>query len=363
MRCLLYLLLLMPSIAFSQVNISGRVIDSNKTPVANANVFLSNATIGKRTADDGTFMLTNVKPGQYTVVVSSIGYETHSQNILVNAGDMRLGDITIKSKVTQLQEVKINPGQWDRDYAIFKHLFLGSSDDAQQCEIINPDVLDFDNDRTAKIFSASSNDFLIIVNHALGYNVKYLLSKLTMDYNQGELFYEGSVLFEDLGGTPSQQKRWKKKRLEAYQGSTMHFLRSVRQTQLDENNFVVYNLIRKPNPKWTSGIHDKWLQTLVKTPLQANQIAGLTDKKGIYALSDTVCLYVMYTKKRDNSYNAVSSSLNMPGYLSSIITFAEAYTFFDDNGVILNPGSCIFEGSWGKSTVADLLPVDYDPTQ
>ena len=51
----------------------------------------------------------------------------------------------------------------------------------------------------------------------------------------------------------------------------------------------------------------------------------------------------------------------IPQYITSIVSFEEQYAFFDNNGIIINPQSVIFEGEWGKSRIAELLPVDYEP--
>jgi hypothetical protein len=54
--------------------ISGKVVrNDSKSSVAGANVFLSNSSYGTATNTDGTFTLNNVRPGQYTLVISHLG--------------------------------------------------------------------------------------------------------------------------------------------------------------------------------------------------------------------------------------------------------------------------------------------------
>lgn len=63
LKHLLLLLLLLPSLCFAQVQISGKIINADdKKPVANASVFLNNAIVGDKTADDGTFTLRKARP-------------------------------------------------------------------------------------------------------------------------------------------------------------------------------------------------------------------------------------------------------------------------------------------------------------
>jgi hypothetical protein len=83
-RFFVFLLLLSPIVAFCQVSITGQVKDvTTKKGVENASVILSNTSTGGRTAANGSFNLQNVKPGQYDLVVSIIGYEKYHQTITV----------------------------------------------------------------------------------------------------------------------------------------------------------------------------------------------------------------------------------------------------------------------------------------
>jgi hypothetical protein len=244
---------------------------------------------------------------------------------------------------------------------IFKEEFLGLSAMASQCKILNPDIVDLDYDKSAQRLTGSSLDFIEVENKALGYKIKYLLNNFTKDYKAGLLYFEGSALFEEMKGTAKQQRHWVKNRRLAYEGSSMQFLRSVVGNSVDEAGFKVLRLIRTLNPDY-KGIGEKYKQTLVNKPLSVTDYAALTDAKGIYALKYSDCLYLMYTKRRDNSPDGkVVQSLTMPNYLTTILTITRPYILFDSNGIILNPADIITEGSWGKSRIADMLPVDYLP--
>jgi uncharacterized membrane protein len=132
LRFSLLFILLLPSVCFAQLKITGKIVNTDdKKPVANASVFLNNASIGNKTANDGTFILNNVRPGQYDLIVSIVGYERHSQSILVNSSNINLPEIALKPKTIELNEVKIKPDpNWERYYAQFKHQFLGTTANA-----------------------------------------------------------------------------------------------------------------------------------------------------------------------------------------------------------------------------------------
>jgi len=367
LKILALLLLLIPGVCLAQIKITGKVINTaDQKPIANASVFLNNAIVGDKTADDGTFTLSNVKPGQYTFIVTAIGFETHSVTLMAGAANIVLADMSLAPKTIMLQEVSIRPDpNRQRNYDDFKRLLLGTSENAAQCKILNPDVVDVDFDPKTMILSASSNDdFIEFENNALGYLIRYKLTKFSYDA-KGVFYYEGISVFQEMKGSNSQQRKWEKRRQAAYLGSSMHFLRSVITVQTDNEGFKVLRLIRKPNPDYKEGSlgnNYKYIQSLyTKPPLELADFAHPTDRAGLFAIGFTDCLYIIYTRKREETDRSVYHPAEIPNYPVTILTFDEPYAFFDSNGIIANPHSTIFEGDWGKRRMAELLPLDYEP--
>jgi hypothetical protein len=240
---------------------------------------------------------------------------------------------------------------------MFREEFLGRSENARQCKILNPKVIGFDYDELTTELTASSSDYIEIENKALGYKIKYQLTNFTKDYSKGFVYFEGYAFFEDLPGSKSQISRWKKNRMSTYDGSSMQFLRSVIANRLKDDAFKILRLIRKPNPDYKGGPNNRYIETLVTTPLELNDFVQLTAIKGQYALSFKDCLCIMHEMKPAHK----GDTELIPQYLNTIVTLVEPYAYFDNNGIIINPQSTTFEGEWGKSRVADLLPVDYEP--
>jgi hypothetical protein len=381
--------------SIAQAIISGRVLNrGDKKPVADASVFLSNATIGSKTADDGTFTLRNVKPGKYELVVSIIGFETYRQTVIINNNKLSLNNIEMSPKTFLLKEVRIKAGidaNWQRKYKWFKDDFLGTSYLANYCKILNPAVLDLDFDETTNTLTASSYDFLEIENKALGYKVKYLLDKFVKEGSK--IHYEGSVLFEELKGTPLQERHWQNRRQEVYEGSIMHFLRSALNNRIDEEGFRVLQYAIYKNPQRPpDSLIDAWitrfkklksksskykdslsfwveqarlpkmLQTLMHFPLNKNDVIRPTDQEGVYALAcENDALHVTYNKDHHFPKNGRLTQLDDPGNNEvTIINFDAPYIFFDNNGWVINPGGFSFFGAWGRYRAAGLLPVDYE---
>jgi len=107
----------------------------------------------------------------------------------------------------------------------------------------------------------------------------------------------------------------------------------------------------------------KYKETLYRMPLRPEQVVGKTDQPGIYTLAFPEYLYVTYTKKRElQDFKDVYRPLDMENWETSIITLYKPYAVFDANGAVVSSQSTLYEGTWSKNKVAELLPVDYMPS-
>ncbi|WP_418182954.1 TonB-dependent receptor domain-containing protein [Algibacter sp. PT7-4] len=102
---------LLSSLMFSQeFNISGKIIDANKTPIAYANVVIynSDSTVlkGVITNESGIFEINHIVNGNYTLKISFLGFENYLQEVKLNE-DISLGDIILKENIEELDGVKI----------------------------------------------------------------------------------------------------------------------------------------------------------------------------------------------------------------------------------------------------------------
>jgi CarboxypepD_reg-like domain/TonB-dependent Receptor Plug Domain len=400
-RTFIFFIISLPFAALAQVTITGRVINQADTkPVVNASVFLSNATIGDRTATDGAFTLRNIKPGKYDLVVSIVGFETYNQTITVGNNNIVLPDIAIFPKTIALTEVTVkyraDPNR-EKYLYMFRDEFLGTSELAKACKILNPKVLDLSFDDAAKTLTASTVDFLEIENDALGYKIKYLVTDFSLEnngINEKKIFYKGPVLFEEMKGTAGEERRWKKGRQEVYENSPMHFLRSALNNRLDEEGFRVQKVGSFDNPNrppdslinarikfykqakitntylndplgdWIakSKLPKKLQQT---TTLHAKDFIKTTDQPDIYALvGDTSKLFVAYNKTHHfHIKSSVDYLYNRNNTENTLIKFNSPNAFFGSNGIIINPYSVVYYGVWGRNRVAELLPINYEPPQ
>lgn len=400
-KIFIYWVLLLPVTCFSQVSITGRILNqADDKPVANANVFLSNATIGDHTLANGTFALRDVLPGKYDLVVSVVGFETQSQTVTVGNGNITIPVIKIRPKTTALKEVTIkyhtDPNR-EKYYEMFQGEFLGTSDLAKQCKILNPELLDLSYTETTKTLTATSIDFLEIANDALGYRIKYLVTDFSLQNfgtNDQKVYYKGRVLFEEMKGTQAEERRWEKQRQEVYENSPMHFLRSALNNRINEGGFSVQQLSVYANParpsdslinvrinfyknlkSLNSQQRDslalwikksklpKTIQKLQPFQLNENDIIKPTDQPNQYALGcENDGLYIAYNKSGHFHINDhVDYLYNSNNTENTLIKFNSPFAFFYRNGVIINPYGVMYYGVWGRDRVAELLPINYTP--
>jgi hypothetical protein len=387
---LIILCFFLPVITFAQSGvISGIVTNSeSKRPIPRASIFLSNSSVGSATSEDGKYTLSNIRPGQYTLVVTVLGYETYNKTVLIGREPIKL-DIGMASKPLRLREVVISSAaDWKKNYEWFRKDFIGVDDNAKSCIVQNPHILNLVYNRTKQTLEASGDEFLVVDNKALGYRVKFLLKGFKSDKISNIIFREGQQLFEDLPGSAEQKKKWHQKREEAYYGSAMHFYRSLSASKLNEEGFTMYMLRRALNPLrpldevirhkvdifriqrnadsanyWAGlGNMSKWYkENLNKIPLIEYEVFSKTQQPGIYAVHFLNYLYVTYNKRRDEVYDRdLYRPLEMPNYETTILTLMNPYVLFDSNGIVVD-GPPLYEGAWAKSRLSDLLPVDYVP--
>jgi len=93
---------------YSQVKVTGKLIDDKQEPVMFANVVIQSegAFFGTSSDEEGNFELSPV-PGNYTLKISSIGYESYTREISLNS-NIFLGEIIMAESALELGEVAVS---------------------------------------------------------------------------------------------------------------------------------------------------------------------------------------------------------------------------------------------------------------
>ena len=132
-RILFALLLIAPLSLFAQVSgtIRGTIIeDETGDPLPFVTIALtpegSNApTAGCSTGEDGSFRLSNIKAGKYTLTASFVGYldDSRKVSITTDKNNMNIGTIRLKSDRKLLKEVVVTEQRSQMSFEIDKRVF------------------------------------------------------------------------------------------------------------------------------------------------------------------------------------------------------------------------------------------------
>ncbi|MBB4110669.1 carboxypeptidase-like regulatory domain-containing protein [Pedobacter zeae] len=381
--------------------LSGLVKDKHGEALPGAGVYVSGYKIATVTDNNGRYNLP-LKPGNYDILVQLIGYKALNKNVVISDKAVKL-DLILEESITQLAEVTIKPDPNREHYInMFKSYFIGTTPNAEQCKIINPNVLIVDYDKETFKLTVKTTQFLIVENKALGYRIKYLLNNFEYDGKTRIIYYEGFPYYEDLKGSARRKKIWEQKRVAAYLGSPQHFFRALFHQRATEEGYIINKLITKENPdrpsdstinanikdltKAQTGLTspltirtgdslNSWikikkmpraLSILSRAPIAQDTLVHV-ENESIRSINFTDKLYVVYTKEREDPAYAnriglsIARPLDMPDYQISTITLQVVPVYFYENGSIYNPRSMLYAGYWGWEKIADSVPMDYLP--
>jgi iron complex outermembrane receptor protein len=89
-------------------SISGKIFNANNEASDNVSIILKGTQIGTITNAEGNYEIKNIKPGNYVLKISAVGYSFKEKSISVQAGDELVENFTISATSEQLNEVVVN---------------------------------------------------------------------------------------------------------------------------------------------------------------------------------------------------------------------------------------------------------------
>ena len=409
MKKFIILILVLISINTSaQTLIKGRVVISKNIPLNGASVYLNNTSIGTTTNDEGEFEL-SVPDGKHQLIVSFIGFETIQYQLNTKeyqnpflfktlAKSNILNEVVLPDKKKKKKKrIKVRNNKF---FHVFKNNFLGVTKLSKKCKILNPEVLEFSFEGDEKDLIVEANQTLKIKNEGLGYEVYYDLIHFKLSNKRVE--YLGYSRYKELKGKKRRKRKWKKARLKAYNGSIMHFLRSILMSNTKEEGFEIDQFIKLKNKNYPteeellfsknifkmyrenlSPIHyQKTIKTpktkldsallisrkarhmrktkdsIVKSSLNYNDISFRLDKKVFLSFQNW--LKVTYLREKNERFEGFHVKKKYNNQRSSIILFDENIEI-TNYGQLINPLRALILGNWAFEKIADTLPLDYQP--
>lgn len=235
----------------AQQKIRGTVVNGVTGQVlSGVSVFLTNTSKGTTTDKTGYFEITDIKPGKYELVATSVGFETSVFSFNAEQLPLKLR-IEMKEKLVELDNVVLEPyveEGWDKWGKTFLGSFIGNNTNAKDCILKNPKDIRFRYYKRSNRLEAIADKPLIIENKALGYKIEYQLEAFEMKFREGSTTYYGYTLFNQLGKEEKDpKKRWVKNRDKAYYGSMKHFFTALYENKLLEEGFEARRMVKHPN--------------------------------------------------------------------------------------------------------------------
>jgi hypothetical protein len=373
---------------FSQNEIlQGKLLDeATGEPLAYASVYFNNTTIGTQSDLNGRFTVPFIGLN-VDLVVSYVGYETinfkiaerYAQQILVFKVRPKANDITGVSVVSKRSKT------WYKNLEVFKQHAIGQSSFANQCRILNPEVLQFSYDTATLTMKASTNDLLKIEHPAFGFQINYSLTNYEYNVLTHIFVITGYPYFEPMKGSSGQENRWKDNQMKAYRGSFLHFMHSVQQRKLAEEGFEVRRMERVPNPAYIpTPKTQNAAKALKKMPLyqaidmnnpyqqainqseQERFIDKVEDKPVQYAdflIQDSTGTYLKFKNFLQVTYkNPEPTWSRLPVAPPVSLLFLNKETIeLDATGRVIDPSNVMVEGFWASQLLGDILPFNYKP--
>ena len=350
--CLFLLSIFVSPIVFGQFTITGKVVDSTtKEPLFGASVFAQNTTSGTTTNREGEFSL-SLKSGGYELIVSYTGYQSREIRISNNDNNPLQIDMTKEEKA--MEEVIIRSSNevkdgWDKYGKFFLENFIGSTPNALQCSLQNPEAVHFYYYKKSEKLKVLATEPIVISNQALGYNLRYQLDSFMYYYKTQVSSYRGYCFFSEMDSSFAQQRIWSANRKKAYDGSKLQFMRSYYDSTLNEDGYEIALL---------DSMYDKRFD-MIGNPYDTTYY-GVFDSTHEVEVFYPRKISITYKKKPEAEY---LKKFKLPLNVGSQISYVDLLDAIEikENGYFYDQKDWVSQGYWSWKNLADLLPYDYIP--
>ena len=339
--------------AIAQFTVTGTVMDSSAhEALPGASVFCQNTTSGTVTNKQGEFSL-QLKSGGYDLIISYTGYQT--QQVRISSSDNNKLEVLLVKEDKSLGEVVIRSSNevkdgWEKYGDFFIKNFIGSTPNASQCVLLNPEVLKFYYFKRSNKLKVLATDAVQINNKALGYDLRYQLDSFVYYYNTDINSYRGYCLYSEKDGTDSLKKVWAANRNKAYYGSKLHFMRSYYDSTLAEDGYTIDLLNENNATKF-----DK-----IKDPYDTLYYGGLDSTMQVEIWYPRKFSVTYIKKKPEPEY---LKKFGLPKNVSTQISYIDLKDAIaiQQNGYYYDQKDWVNQGYWSWKNIADQLPYDYNP--
>ncbi|HAI84632.1 MAG TPA: hypothetical protein DCL43_13285, partial [Chitinophagaceae bacterium] len=307
--------------------------------------------------------------------------------------------VLLKPKPKELEAVTVAAFEkdgWNKWGRLFTELFIGVMPEASSVTIMNSDKIKFRYKKKEKLLEAIAFEPIIIKNNYLGYTLQYDLVTFEYTFSNKSLLVAGYPLFIPMEGNEAKQRKWERHRKEAYEGSTMHFMRSIYRNKLAQDGFQIRVLQRFENTERTRVAlrtqslynNNDWVEQSTQKGTQAYDSAKyytdilkqpkvnsvlsqqpITPDSIAYAIDSTTLgvffnhyIEVRYNKKETTTYAQLEGHEPYPFRRSNITLVKPDELVVLSSGMHFEGTNLLRDGYWAYSEkIAYMLPFDYWP--
>ena len=314
------------TITYNQI-IKGTIQDqSTKNPISFAAVYFNGTYVGTHSDQNGNFEIDISKNKSMPLIVSALGYYSNAVSDLSSDKYYR---IYLKPKIFELDDVVISTRgkakirrERKANIKIFRKIFIGQTQNAKKCEIVNENDLMFKYSSFVDTISALAIKPLLIENKALGYRISYYLDKFEYSEQTDYFYFYGNIMFlEDSTTREKRTQSYERRREIAFLGSRMHFFRTLWGNDLDSSGYSVLDINNN-------------ILCYDDLVIQADSLSKYLKNMGILEIS--------YTKKIPKTH----------------IIFTQDSVCFNKNGNFDGNG-VRWDGEMANQRIADHLPYEY----
>ncbi|WP_229216631.1 hypothetical protein [Dyadobacter sp. 3J3] len=168
-----------------------------------------------------------------------------------------------------------------------------------------------------------------------------------------------------MHGNEAKRKEWAEKRLETFRGSTMHFVRSLRDQKLQQEGFRVTRPVEGFSVSAAGVSADgkpKFTQSTQYEDVSNSEYLSFPDNKAKLEFKGN--LHITYLREMEDLeyvYSTTSTDIRKASYQTSLISLRDSSVFLQENGSFDKPLGITFQGYWSWDKVGDMLPYDYYP--
>lgn len=228
--------------------VKGKVLEENHEALSGAHILLTEAALGTIADSYGNFKLRNIPPGQYTLSVSFVGYQTYSQPIEVSdmsnlsievnmkPGDIKLGDLTVTASaehsINTLTpfDIKMRPTNTSQDVLrMVPGLFIAQHAGGGKAEQIFLRGFDIDHGTDVNLEVDGLPVNMVSHAHGQGYaDLHFVIPELVnyVDFDKGP-YYASKGDFATAGFVDFQTKNSLDKNFVKLEGAQFSTLRTV----------------------------------------------------------------------------------------------------------------------------------------